>query len=393
MTAENIVHQCQTPNCSKPSTLLCPTCIKLDLPKATAYFCSQDCFKKTWSTHKLLHAFSSKSQTYDPFAKNFSYTGPLRACYPLTPKRTVPRHIKRPDYADDPNGIPHSEMAVYRSTKIEVMEENDIEAIRTACKLGREVLDVAAKAIKPGITTDEIDRIVHEACIERNCYPSPLNYHNFPKSCCTSVNEVICHGIPDRYVLKDSDIINIDISVYHKGYHADLNETFFVGRSSYYTSPDSNVPSTSYKLINTTRECLKAAIEMVKPGVFYRDLGNAIEKVAKSNGFSVVKTYCGHGIHKLFHCAPNVPHYAKNKAVGVMKPGHIFTIEPMISEGTWRDVTWPDNWTATTADGKRSAQFEHTLLVTDTGCEILTKGFDRDTVMDGLVEPNWDERK
>ncbi|TPX68440.1 glycerol-3-phosphate dehydrogenase [NAD(P)+], partial [Chytriomyces confervae] len=222
--------------------------------------------------------------------------------------------------------------------------------------IGREVLEAAKAAVRVGVTTDEIDRIVHEATISRNAYPSPLNYYNFPKSCCTSVNEVICHGIPDRYALQDGDILNIDISVFFEGFHSDLNETVYVG----------NVDAEGVKLVETTRLCLEKAIEFVKPGNLYRDIGEVIQKIADEAGLSVVRTYCGHGINKYFHCSPSIPHYAKNKAVGVMKPGHIFTIEPMICEGGWKDEQWPDRWTAVTQDGKRSAQFEETLLVTET---------------------------
>ncbi|KAJ9086625.1 Methionine aminopeptidase 1 [Entomophthora muscae] len=236
--------------------------------------------------------------------------------------------------------------------------------MRKVCKLAREVLDIAAKAIKVGVTTDEIDRIVHEACVERDSYPSPLNYHNFPKSCCTSINEVICHGIPDQRPLQDGDILNIDVTLYHGGFHGDLNETYVVGK----------VDEAGKKLIKASKDCLDLAINHVKPGALYRDLGAIIEKHAKTQKFSVVRSYCGHGINSLFHCAPNVPHYSANKSVGVMKEGHTFTIEPMISEGVWQDEHWPDNWTAVTRDGKRSAQFEHTLLVTSKGCEILTAG-------------------
>ena len=192
-----------------------------------------------------------------------------------------------------------------------------------ACRLGREVLDEAAAAVDVGVTTDEIDRVVHEATVDRDSYPSPLNYYQFPKSCCTSINEVICHGIPDKRPLVDGDICNIDVTVYHRGYHGDLNETLFVGRPS----------DKARTLVRNTWECLDKSIAEVKPGVKYRDMGNYIQKHAQAEGFSVVRSYCGHGIHKLFHCAPNVPHYAKNKAVGVMKVGHAFTIEPMISEG------------------------------------------------------------
>jgi len=244
-----------------------------------------------------------------------------------------------------------------------VKSPKQIEALREVCRFGREVLDIAGKAVRVGITTEEIDIIVHQAILERNCYPSPLNYYHFPKSCCTSVNEIICHGIPDSRPLEDGDIVNIDITTYFNGHHGDLNETFLVG----------NVDPDSVRLINTTRECLEKAIEIVKPGTLYREVGNVISKHAHSQGFSVVRSYCGHGIGELFHAAPSIPHYAKNKAVGVMKPGHVFTIEPMINSGTWHDVLWPDGWTSATKDGKRSAQFEHTLLVTETGCEVLTK--------------------
>jgi methionyl aminopeptidase len=278
----------------------------------------------------------------------------------------VPDTIKRPDYGDDPEGRPFSELAIRGTSSIKTLTDEEIESMRVACKLGREVLDEAAKVIGIGVTTDEIDRVVHEACVDRDCYPSPLNYHRFPKSCCTSVNEVICHGIPDARPLKNGDICNVDVTVYHQGYHGDLNETFYVGEVSEVAS----------RLVKTTYECLQKAIEIVKPGVKYRDVGNVIQKHAQNHGFSVVRSYCGHGIHKLFHTAPSIPHYAKNKAVGVMKPGHCFTIEPMISEGNWRDEQWPDDWTAVTVDGKLSAQFEETLLVTETGVDILTRRLD-----------------
>lgn len=236
--------------------------------------------------------------------------------------------------------------------------------------------------------------------MERDCYPSPLNYYNFPRSCCTSVNEIICHGIPDLYELQDGDILNIDVSAFHDGFHADLNDTYLIG----------NVDQAGRDFVRVTRECLDKAIEIVKPGVAYRDIGPVIAKHANAHGYSVVKTYCGHGVHRYFHCAPSVPHIAKSKAVGIMKPGHTFTIEPMINESkNPGDKTWPDvgviggadwtlvdliplfprminryllflrslwqKWTSTTLDGKRSAQFEETLLVTETGCEILTRQF------------------
>lgn len=167
---------------------------------------------------------------------------------------------------------------------------------------------------------------------------------------CTSPNEIICHGIPDKRVLVDGDILNIDVTLYHGGFHGDLNETYYIGDKAK-ADPD------SVRVVEASRVCLEEAIKLVKPGALFRDYGNVIEKHAKSQNCSVIKTYCGHGINGLFHTTPNIPHYAKNKAVGAAKPGMCFTIEPMISLGSARDVTWSDNWTAATADGKRTAQF------------------------------------
>ncbi|XP_065884830.1 methionine aminopeptidase 1-like isoform X2 [Dysidea avara] len=356
-TADNKENYCETQDCNKPAKLQCPTCLKQGIKGS--YFCSQDCFKGSWKVHKAIHKQKDTTGAkYNPWP-HFQFTGPLRP-FPKTPTRTVPAHIGRPDYAD--TGIPITEQLARQSCSIKVLSADEIAKMRTVCRLAREVLDEAGKAIKPGVTADEIDRIVHEASVERDCYPSPLNYYKFPKSCCVSVNEVICHGIPDTRPLEDGDICNVDVTVMYDGHHGDLNETFFVGK----------VSESRKHLVKTAYECMMKGIEIVKPGVRYREIGQAIQQHAQHHGCSVVRTYCGHGIHQLFHTAPNVPHYAKNKAIGVMKPGNTFTIEPMISQGTWKDVTWPDNWTAVTEDGKDSAQFEQTLLVTETGCDILT---------------------
>lgn len=301
-----------------------------------------------------------EKSSYDPFPK-FNYRGDVRPHYPLTPKRYVPEDIPKPDWAA--NGLPIEEQRNDRLNKIPIYNKNEIKKIRKACMYGREVLDIAAAAVRPGITTDEIDEIVHNETIKRGCYPSPLNYYNFPKSVCTSINEVICHGIPDKTVLKEGDIVNLDVSLYYEGMHADLNETYYVGE---------NISKEAINTVETARECLKLAIKHCKPGVTFQELGDHIEKHALENKCSVVRTYCGHGVGKFFHCSPNVPHYANNRTAGVMKPGMVFTIEPMINEGTWKDVTWPDDWTSTTQDGKRSAQFEHSLLITETGVEILS---------------------
>ncbi|KAF5355562.1 hypothetical protein D9758_006323 [Tetrapyrgos nigripes] len=312
--------------------------------------------------------------SYNPFP-NYSYTGSIRPMYPLSARRRVPDHIPRPEYAADGRvkaffcqtkflirsfssvGYPKAEVRAAGQPP-RILNKEEQEKMRTACHLTREVLDIAASHVRPGITTDELDEIVHNATIERNAYPSPLNYRNFPKSVCTSVNEVICHGIPDQRKLQEGDIINIDVSLYYDGYHGDVNATYPVGQ----------IDEESQKLIRTTRECLDESIKICKPGALIRDIGKTIEPIARANGCSSVRTYTGHGIHELFHAgSPNIPHYAKNKAV--------FTIEPMINLGhNWGEVHWPDNWTATTVDGKRSAQFEETLLITEDGVEVLTAG-------------------
>ncbi|VDD75605.1 unnamed protein product [Mesocestoides corti] len=349
----------------------------------------QTCFKKYWKTHKNLHLLAEGKcifppSEYESIFDGYHFTGPLRPSQ-KTPYRAVPAHIRRPDYAD--TGIPVSEREAKSSHSIISLNDEEMESMRVTGKLAREVLDVAIEAVDIGVTTDEIDRIVHEACIERECYPSPLNYFNFPKSCCTSVNEVICHGIPDKRPLVDGDILNIDITTYFGGFHGDVNETVFVG------TPD----ETSIRLVKTTYNCLAKSMDAdqvdlpstttttsssssssslslspspfktVRVGVRYRDMGDVISHHANLGGFSVVRTYCGHGVHRLFHCPPNVPHYSANKAVGVMKPGHCFTIEPMINAGSWRDDVWPDKWTAVTVDGLRSAQFEHTMVIVKRG--------------------------
>eukprot|EP00466_Bigelowiella_natans_P000384 jgi/Bigna1/51508/estExt_Genewise1Plus.C_10273 len=345
---------CAKQGCGKVATLQCPKCLKLGLP--STYFCDKTCFKDAWNAHKAVHKEAALRLAFKP--PPFNYTGKLRPHY-VTPMRKVPAHIKKPDYAD--TGKPVSENTPARD-KIVIHTKEQIKRIRHICKIGREVLDLAGQMVKPGVTTEAIDAKVHEWSIERGAYPSPLNYHFFPKSCCTSPNEVICHGIPDARPLEDGDIVNIDISVYKNGFHGDLNETFLVG----------NVDDESKHLVKTTYDSLMLAIKACKPGMFVRDFGKIISKHCNKRRLSVVRSYCGHGIGEMFHCAPNVPHYSKNKAIGICKPGMVFTIEPMINIRSFRDKTWPDGWTSVTADGLRSAQFEHTLLVTETGCEVLT---------------------
>lgn len=361
---------CATEGCKGISTLRCPTCLQLELsPASASYFCSQDCFRKSWTSHRKIHKTQGPERSLDPSAKrrremfeSYNYTGPLRAGEVVLPLRAVPPHIPRPDYADCGRSA-DEERFNSSSTRFRVLDAAGIAGMRAAARVGREVLDVGVRTAGVGVSTEAVDAAVHAACVERDAYPSPLNYYGFPKACCTSVNEVICHGIPDMRPLRSGDILNIDITVYYRGFHADLNETITIGECS----------ESAKRLVRNAHDALWAAIRMVKPGTLFRELGPVIDKVARSKGHSVVRGYCGHGINELFHTAPNIPHYKKNKAVGMCKEGMTFTIEPMINQGAWRDLLWPDNWSAVTADGLLSAQFEHTLLVTKDGCEVLTE--------------------
>ena len=273
----------------------------------------------------------------------------------LSPWREVPAGIGRPDYADtgEPDRWPEP---LVKSPEV-------IERMRRAGRAAAEILAEAGQAVAPGVTTDEIDAVVHEATIARGGYPSPLNYRGFPKSVCTSVNEVICHGIPDDRALRDGDIVNIDVTIFLDGVHGDTNATFLVG----------DVDPVSRRLVRVTRECLDAGIDAVRPGRPVSDIGKAIEGHAHAAGLEVVRAFIGHGIGEQFHTDIQVLHYYDERASMIMRPGMTFTIEPMITLGTWQHkMVFDDDWTAVTADGKRTAQFEHTILVTDDGVDVLT---------------------
>jgi methionyl aminopeptidase len=276
----------------------------------------------------------------------------------ISPMRTVPDNIVKPPYADGTR--------VPRRPEARVKTADVIERMRRAGRLGAEILAEAGLAVRPGITTDEIDRIVHEATIARGGYPSPLNYGTppYPKSVCTSVNEVVCHGIPDDRVLLDGDIVNVDVTIYIDGVHGDTNATFLVG----------DVDATSRRLVDVTRECLDRAIATVRPGAPFNVIGKAIEDHATANKFGVVRDFVGHGIGEQFHTDLHIPHYYDPRYTLQMEEGMTFTIEPMITAGSWRiGGIWDDGWTAVTADASRTAQFEHTVLVTHDGVEVLTR--------------------
>lgn len=252
-------------------------------------------------------------------------------------------------------------------TDIIIKNQEDIEKMRIVGRLAAEVLEMIGPHVKEGITTEELDKICHDYIVDvQKAIPAPLNYHGFPKSICTSLNHVVCHGIPGNRKLKDGDIINIDVTVLKDGYHGDTSKMFVVGKPSILAE----------RLIRITQECLYIGIELVKPGTHLGDIGAAIQQHAEKNRFTVVREYCGHGIGTVFHEPPNVLHYGKAGTGEVLKPGMIFTIEPMINAGK-RDVKLlPDAWTVVTKDHSLSAQWEHTILVTDTGHEILTKRSD-----------------
>ncbi len=272
------------------------------------------------------------------------------------PRREVPADITVPSYITEGEVVRWEEPAVKSADVIERMRRTGADAAK--------VLALTGSAVEPGITTDELDRICHEATVGLGAYPSPLGYGEppFPKSICSSLNEVICHGIPDDRELRDGDILNLDVTIFREGVHGDTNRTFLVG----------DVDPESKRLVRVTHECLERAIETVAPGQPFNVIGRAIQSHAEAEGFGVVRAFVGHGIGEQFHTDIHVPHYYEPRLTQVMEPGMTFTIEPMITVGAYDHHIWDDRWTAVTIDRKRTAQFEHTLLVTDDGVEVLT---------------------
>jgi methionyl aminopeptidase len=266
----------------------------------------------------------------------------------------VPASIARPEYVDKPRPKP------YRGS--EVKDADTIARMRVAGALAADALVEVGKAVAPGVTTDALDRVAHEYLCDHGAYPSTLGYKGFPKSCCTSLNEVICHGIPDSTVIEDGDIVNVDITAFIGGVHGDTNATFLAG----------NVSDEAQLLVERTWKATMRGIKAVKPGRRLNAVGRVIEAYADRFGYGTVRQFTGHGIGTTFHSGLYVPHYDDPNLETVMEPGMTFTIEPMINVGSADPVMWDDGWTAVTRDGKWSAQFEHTLLVTDDGVEILT---------------------
>jgi methionyl aminopeptidase len=271
----------------------------------------------------------------------------------VSPRRPVPAGIPRPSYAD--GGRPRPEPRI-------ADPEDRVARMRRAGRAAAEVLAETGRAVRPGVTTDELDAVAHQACVVRGAYPSPLNYHGFPKAICTSVNEVILHGIPDSRPLVEGDIVSVDVTLFLEGVHGDCCATFAVGE----------VDAASRRLLRVAEECMQRGIGAVRPGRPVSDIGRAVEAHAGAAGYGVVRSFCGHGIGEDFHTDPQVLHYFDPRARDRMEEGMTFTVEPMITVGSHRHLLWPDGWTAVTSDGQRAAQFEHTVLVTRGGAEILT---------------------
>ncbi len=247
---------------------------------------------------------------------------------------------------------------------IEIKSPREVEAMRVVGRMAAETLLIVGEKLRPGMTTDEINAIVHDDTLRRGGIPAPLNYRGFPKSVCTSVNDVVCHGIPGKEVLRDGDIVNVDVTTIYNGFHGDTSATFYIGTPS----------ADARHVVETSRKALELGIAEVREGARLGDIGAAIQEYVEAQGCSVVRDFVGHGIGRKFHEAPQVKHYGKHGQGERLKAGMIFTIEPMVNLGRWEvDIDPVDRWTVRTVDGSLSAQFEHTVLVTRGGAEVLTR--------------------
>lgn len=273
----------------------------------------------------------------------------------LSPQRLVPKHIQRPEYVGKPSPAPHAGGDKY--------DAETIAAIRHASKIAARALEVVLSSARPGMTTDELDRIGHEFLITQDAYPSTLGYRGFPKSLCSSLNEVICHGIPDDTIINEGDILNIDISAFVNGVHGDTNGSIVVGAGS----------QQAQELVTRTKEAMLRGIRAALPGREVNIIGRAIESYAKRFDYGVVRDFTGHGVGTSFHSGLIIPHYDAPEYNTVIEPGMVFTVEPMLTLGTHDWDLWEDGWTVTTKDKSLTAQFEHTILITEDGPEILTE--------------------
>ena len=273
----------------------------------------------------------------------------------ISPQRPVPAHIPRPEYV--------GKAAPRRFEGSDVYAPEAVERIRAAGRIAAQAVELVGEAIAPGVTTNELDVIAHDFIVSQGAYPSTVGYRGFPKAVCTSINEVICHGIPDDTVLENGDIVNIDITAFRDGVHGDLSKTFIVGTAS----------KEATDLVERTREAMNRGIKAVAPGREINVIGRAIESYAKRFGYGVVRDFTGHGVGESFHSGLIIPHYDSAPAFDdVMEVGMVFTIEPMLTLGTGEWDIWADDWTVVTRDRSITAQFEHTLVVTERGAEILT---------------------
>ncbi|KAG8228839.1 hypothetical protein J437_LFUL008335 [Ladona fulva] len=309
--------------------------------------------KSSYYNKKYFLISVSRRNLWGKVTKSF---GRYSVVYPgaVSPIKSVPSHIPKPLYSNQ-----HLPDQGFRQP--EIKNDKQIKRMVDSCKLAREILDAVGQFIQVGSTTDEIDCFAHKLAIENNAYPSPLNYQGFPKSVCTSVNNVACHGIPDDRPLEDGDIINVDITVYLNGYHGDCSSTFTVG----------SVDELGCHLVKATQQCLHEAIAICRPGEYFCNIGHTVEHVARKNGLTVIPAFIGHGIGSYFHGPPDIYH-CYNDYPGKMQSGMTFTIEPVIGQGSPEVILLEDGWTAITDDNSRSAQFEHTILITEDGAKILT---------------------
>ncbi len=289
----------------------------------------------------------------------------------VSSRRAVPSHVRRPPYTRSADGEPGP------AVSSPVRSQDELQAMRRTGALAAQVLISACEQVRVGMTTDAIDRFVHETAVAAGAYPSPLGYRGYPKSVCTSVNEVICHGIPDSRRLLDGDIVNIDVTVYREGVHGDTSVTLMLGE----------VDEHSRRLVSETRVALQKGIEAVRAGVAVSEIGRAIQNHAGQHGLGVVREFIGHGVGTEFHSGLQVPHYHDRRASVLLQEAMTFTIEPMLTLGSPLVTMWDDGWTAVTRDGRRTAQFEHTLAATADGAEVLTRTAAGECAHELFIEP------